>query len=1010
MKKFSLIILASLMCFISCYDDTELRESITDHENRLNKLELLCSQINTNITGIEKIVQALEQKDYVTGVTPVKMNGQEIGYNITFSKSGTITIYHGKKGTNGQDGQDGQDGHAPQVGVKLDTDGIYYWTLDGEWIIVDGHKLRVEGRDGQDGRPGQDGQDGQNGQDGKPGENGQDGQPGQDGKPGQDGQPGITPQLRIIDGYWEISYDNGKEWTQLGKATGNDGQPGADGQDGDSLFQTVTVGETTVTFVLKSGETIILPKEKSQELTISFDDFDIGILPGGTARVGYTVHGGTEHNLVRTLVQGGWKATVKKSTKERGEIIVTAPDPLTEDEIAVLVSDGNGPTVMASINFVTGVITPSSDALDIPVKGGTYNVTVESNIEYEIVIPDSDKSWITIVSPTKSIKKDNLEFHIGENKGTLRKSEILIRDLESKLVMRIKISQGGYAIRDCLSFTANGVVFNMIKVEGGTFSMGATPEQGSDIDNDEKPVHQVTLSEYYIGQTEVTQELWEAVTGSNPSYHKGNSKYPVESVSWDDIANAFLPKLNELIGKTFTLPTEAQWEFAARGGNKSKKFKYSGSNNVNDVAWHYDNSNKQTHIVCQKLPNELELYDMSGNVWEWCYDSIGSYSAEEQTDPMGSAPADYRVMRGGSYYDNRINSRVSDRDFYLHDSKYSHRGFRLVLNTQSTGPQIPVEKIILNKSDVTLGVGETEILTPTIIPSNAPYKDVFWTSLDPSIATIENGKITALAVGQTEVLVRTVDGNKTAVCNVTVQLNHTNIVETVSANGISFNIVKVKGGTFTMGATPEQEEDAGNMEKPAHQVTLSDYYISQTEVTQELWEAVMGSNPSYNKGNSKCPVERVSWNDVVNEFLPKLNALTGKIFTLPTEAQWEFAARGGNKTQKFKYSGSNNLDEVAWNKNNSGNATHPVGQKLPNELGIYDMSGNVFEWCSDWYGYYSAEAQTNPTGPTSSLDEEVRVARGGGNNLEPSDCRVSGRSGFTLYAWPECGFRLALSL
>ena len=195
---------------------------------------------------------------------------------------------------------------------------------------------------------------------------------------------------------------------------------------------------------------------------------------------------------------------------------------------------------------------------------------------------------------------------------------------------------------------------------------------------------------------------------------------------------------------------------------------------------------------------------------------------------------------------------------------------------------------------------------------------------------------------------------------------------TLTVNGIKYNMVWVEGGTFRMGATSEQGSDAYDKEKPVHSVTLSGYYIGKTEVTQALWKAVMCSNPSRFKGDN-LPVEWVSWNDC-QEFIRKLNALTGQNFRLPTEAEWEFACRGGNNSRGYKYSGSNYIDNVAWYDGNSGKNTHPVATKLPNELGIYDMSGNVWEWCSDWYGYYSSVAQTNPKGPYGGSD---RVLRGG---------------------------------
>ena len=210
--------------------------------------------------------------------------------------------------------------------------------------------------------------------------------------------------------------------------------------------------------------------------------------------------------------------------------------------------------------------------------------------------------------------------------------------------------------------------------------------------------------------------------------------------------------------------------------------------------------------------------------------------------------------------------------------------------------------------------------------------------------------------------------------------------QTITVNGVSFDMVYVEGGSFDMGATSEQGSDAYDWEKPVHSVTLSDYYIGKCEVTQELWEAVMGSNPSNFRG-AQNPVESVSWNDCQN-FIKKLNSLTGRTFRLPTEAEWEYAARGGNKSSHYKYSGSDNIHDVAWYDDNSGAKTRPVGTKSPNELGIYDMSGNVYEWCSDWYGGYSAGAQTNPQGPSSG---SRCVLRGGSWNRSARFCRVSNR-------------------
>lgn len=220
--------------------------------------------------------------------------------------------------------------------------------------------------------------------------------------------------------------------------------------------------------------------------------------------------------------------------------------------------------------------------------------------------------------------------------------------------------------------TVNGVSFDMVYVEGGEFSMGS---------KDAAPVHSVTLSSYYIGKTEVTQALWKAVMGNNPSCFQGDD-LPVENVSWDD-CQAFIKKLNSLSDKTFRLPTEAEWEYAARGGNKKESFLYSGSDNLEQVAWYGGNSGSKTHPVGKLAPNGLGLYDMTGNVWEWCSDWYGSYPSSKQTNPSGPATGSYRVYRGGSWSHSAGSCAVSCRGNFTPDFALSYLGFRLVFASSS---------------------------------------------------------------------------------------------------------------------------------------------------------------------------------------------------------------------------------------------------------------------------------------------------------------------------------------
>ena len=237
-------------------------------------------------------------------------------------------------------------------------------------------------------------------------------------------------------------------------------------------------------------------------------------------------------------------------------------------------------------------------------------------------------------------------------------------------------------------------------------------------------------------------------------------------------------------------------------------------------------------------------------------------------------------------------------------------------------------------------------------------------------------------------------------------------MESFTVNGVTFKMVNVKSGTFTMGATPEVIDKANANEYPAHEVTLTNnYYMGETEVTQALWQAVMGANPSQYSTDPNRPVENVSWNDC-HEFITMLNQMTGKNFRLPTEAEWEYAARGGNKSQHYRYAGSNDVNEVCWYYYTDATAeygTKVVATLKPNELGLYDMSGNVLEWCEDYYSssYYSISPSNNPTGPTSGM---YRVIRGGCWDFTyPEDCRVSYRNGINEGGVKsDVGLRLAM--
>ena len=322
----------------------------------------------------------------------------------------------------------------------------------------------------------------------------------------------------------------------------------------------------------------------------------------------------------------------------------------------------------------------------LPLAKGEYELKFVSEendkdvLEMEFAMPEVDKLLKVTLSEVVNnrLQKEEEERKAAEEAKRKLEEERRAAEAEKRRVEEEKRKEEERRQKEKEGkFTVNGVEFKMVFVEGGTFTMGATSEQGSDADDDEYPTHRVTLSDYYIGETEVTQALWQAVMGSNPSWFKGNN-LPVESVSYNDVKE-FITKLNQKTGKTFRLPTEAEWEYAARGGKKSKGYKYSGSNNIDDVAWYDENSNDKTHPVKTKRPNELEIYDMSGNVLEWCSDWYGDYLSNAQTNPQGPSSGSDRVLRGGSWGGNARYCRASDRGYGFLSFLNYNLGFRLAL-------------------------------------------------------------------------------------------------------------------------------------------------------------------------------------------------------------------------------------------------------------------------------------------------------------------------------------------
>ena len=373
---------------------------------------------------------------------------------------------------------------------------------------------------------------------------------------------------------------------------------------------------------------------------------------------------------------------MKVITKNYLPLMVTFADydveKLESNRTYVLTLLGNTQQQAQQIQTLTIRYSPTTSTVLVDnkmVKGknGVAQTTLPVGQHSFVVVCDGYESEEGMVK-LKASAPSNIQI-------TLTKEAVAIQQniVSQPAVAQQPVVQAPIANSDNITIPVkDGISIDMVRVEAGTFTMGATAEMKNTEDS-EKPTHRVTLTnDYYIGKYEVTQALWQAVMGDDPSYFKGDN-LPVEAVTWDD-CQEFIGKLNRITGKTFRLPTEAEWEYAARGGNKSRGYQYSGSNNPSNVAWYDDNSGDKTHAVGTKQPNELGIYDMSGNVWEWCQDWYETYSSSSQVNPTGANSGSCRVVRGVSWYNNARDCRLSLRGSNTPDFRSSNLGLRLVLS------------------------------------------------------------------------------------------------------------------------------------------------------------------------------------------------------------------------------------------------------------------------------------------------------------------------------------------
>lgn len=413
MKRLDKIIFISCCTLLSgCSTELDsLNDRLDSLEDRIEVLEELCAQINTNIASLQVLVNAVQGNDYITSVTPIVEGEDTVGYTITFTKSGPVTIYHGRNGEDGQDGKDGlngqngQDGHTPQIGVAQDTDGLWYWTLDGNWMLDgNGNKVPAQGRNGADGTDGEDGAD------------------------------GVTPLLKIEEGYWYVSYDGGETWTNLGEAQ-------ADGEQ--SIFADVTYDVDNVYFKLVNGETLTVPKAVRLELVFE-ESSGIGCVAGEVIRLPYSLTGADEGTVVECIGKGDWEAEVEVTDISSGYIVVTAPDPMTDGKVIVLANSEAGFSDMKVLSFVQGVLSVADDSYELSGDADIVEVEVTTNLDYTVHIPEDAASWLSVAQETKAaIRTEVLRLAVQEHSfsGQDRSAAVELRYNDTLLMKTILIVQ-----------------------------------------------------------------------------------------------------------------------------------------------------------------------------------------------------------------------------------------------------------------------------------------------------------------------------------------------------------------------------------------------------------------------------------------------------------------------------------------------------------------------------------------------------------------------------------------
>lgn len=380
-----IVIFALVKVLSSCTN--ELDSLVSDLEGRVSKLEALCSEMNRNISALQSIVTAMQSGDYITSVSPITTDGVTVGYTISFAKGDPITIYHGK------DGKDGTDGHTPVIGVKQDADGVWYWTVDGQWILdLNNQKVKAVGINGADGKD------------------------------------GTTPQLKIEDGYWYVSTNKGQTWTRLGKATGEDGK------NGDTMFQSVNVTDTDVTFVTTDGQTFVV--KRAAALSIVFDAIDLVVMaPNSVRDIHYSINSGVDDITIEALGGGEMKANIVKTDAKTGILRVKSGTTIDEySKVVVLVSNGCCAIMRTLVFEEVSIKVEESTVKEISDEGGTIELEFFSNVDCDVVIPDEAQGWISVVPESKTLTRQKVALQVAQNAGTERKTVVSVVSNESPVV------------------------------------------------------------------------------------------------------------------------------------------------------------------------------------------------------------------------------------------------------------------------------------------------------------------------------------------------------------------------------------------------------------------------------------------------------------------------------------------------------------------------------------------------------------------------------------------------